>query len=48
MHVAQDGSKSMQLKGRFGHVLIANQDEAGETQVQCAGSEEEVAKALGN
>jgi hypothetical protein len=37
MHVDQDGTKSMKLEGRFGHVLIANQDEAGKSQVQCAG-----------
>lgn len=48
MHVTQDGRRSMKLEGRFGHVLIANQDETGKTQVQCAGSQEEVAKALGN
>jgi len=43
-----NGSKGIRLEGRYGHVLIANQDEAGKTRVTCAGSSEEVAKAMGN
>jgi hypothetical protein len=45
---SQDGVKHMDLQGRFAHVLIANQDETGKTQVMCAASPEEVSKALGN
>lgn len=48
VHVAHDGSRRVDLEGRFSHVLIANQDETGKAQVMCAGSPEEVAKALGN
>jgi hypothetical protein len=48
MGATSNGSKSVKLEGRYGQVLIANQDEAGKTQVTCAGSPEEVAKAMGN
>jgi hypothetical protein len=48
VHVAPNGSRHIDLEGRFGHVLIANQDETGKAQVMCAGSSEEVARALGN
>jgi hypothetical protein len=48
VHVARDGSRHIDLEGRFSHVLIANEDETGKAQVTCAGSPEEVAKALGN
>lgn len=48
VQVADDGTQRIELEGRFGHVLIANQDETGKAQVRCAGSPEEVAKALGN
>lgn len=48
VQVADDGTQRIDLEGRFGHVLIANQDETGKAQVRCAGSPEEVAKALGN